>query len=81
MFEKSIGQIDSKFNILNSNLKKYQQLNESARAALISRENTASRKQRIAVDYSSAGPHTDRASLFEADSSALNIEDMSNNAD
>lgn len=50
-------------------------MTESARKALISRENTASRRHRTEI---SSGLPTDRIS--EAVESNLNIEDMSNNA-
>ena len=50
-------------------------MTESARKALISRENTASRRLRTEV---SSGLPTDRISEVQ---SVLNIEDISNNAD
>ena len=76
IFEKSINQIDTKFNLLNTNLDQYQAMNDSARRALQSRENATSRRRQ--GDASSGFP-TDRISEAP-DSSALNIEDMSNNA-
>ena len=79
-FEQSISNIDSRFHILNSNLVKYKLLTESARKALISRENTANRKQRSAMGIieSSSGFPTDRINEEVDSSMALNVEEYSN---
>ena len=74
-FENSINQIDDKFSILNKNLAKYQQLTESARKALISRENTANRSSKTRGEHSSGFP-TDRI-IDEIDSAVNDVSDVS----
>jgi len=74
-FENSINQIDDKFSILNKNLAKYQQLTESARKALISRENTANRSSKTKGEHSSGFP-TDRI-IDEIDSAVNDVSDVS----
>jgi len=75
-FENSINQIDDKFSILNKNLAKYQQLTESARKALRSRENTANRTSRTKGGEHSSGFPTDRI-IDEIDSAVNDVSDVS----
>ncbi len=84
-FEQSISNIDNKFSMLNSNLVKLQMLAESARNALVSRENTGHRKYRSgngpenSSGLASSGFPTNRINNEESyDSMMLNIEEISN---